>query len=222
MRTRTETRRQAILQAAADVFQRVGYERASMADICAQVGYSKATLYSYFTSKEELFYEVVTEATEAEFQATHEALDPSVEDIVPALQRFGERLLALLYSPQVQAVRRLVISEAGRSDLGQRCYELGPARNQEVIALFLQDAMQEGKLRTAEPRIAALHLHGLLEAEWLDRFLFQTVASLSAKQIAATVERAVAVFMGAYGPDTMPLPAHKAAGARASRRPRTG
>jgi hypothetical protein len=52
-----------------------------------------------------------------------------VNDIQPALQRFGEKLRTLLYSPQVQAVRRRVISEAGRSDLGKRCCEPGPARS---------------------------------------------------------------------------------------------
>jgi len=200
MRTRTETRRQAILQAAAQVFQEMGYERASMGDISSHVGFSKATLYSYFASKDELFYEVMTQSAEAEFQLTLEALDTAVEDIEPALRRYGERLLALLYSPQVLAVRRLVIAEAGRSDLGRRCYELGPARSQAVISRFLEDAMAEGKLRQADARLAGLHLHGLLEAEWLDRFLFQTVESLSRKQVVETVERAVAVFMAAYGP----------------------
>ena len=200
MRTKSETRRQAILQAAAQVFQEMGYERAAMSDISAHVGYSKATLYSYFASKEELFYEMVTQATEAEFRATHEPLDPAVDDIRPALQQFGERLLGLLYSPQVQAVRRLVIAEAGRSDLGKRCYELGPARSIAVMAAFLQDAMQEGKLRQADPRLAALHLHGLLEAEWVDKFLFRQVDHLSRKQIADTVGRAIAVFMAAYQP----------------------
>ncbi len=223
MRTRTESRRQAILQAAAEVFQQTGYERASMADICAHVGYSKATLYGYFASKEELFHEVMTQATEAEFRATeaefraaHEALDPSVEDIQPALQRFGERLLGLLYSPQVQAVRRLLIAEGGRSDLGKRCYELGPARGQATVARFLQDAMDEGKLRPADPQLAALHLRGLLEAEWLDRFLFQTVGQLSRKQIAETAARAVAVFMAAYGPVGPAVPATGAAPAAKS------
>ena len=204
MRTKSESRRQAILEAAAEVFQEMGFERASMADITARVGYSKATLYSYFASKEELFYEVMTQATESEFQLTHEALDPEVADIEPALRQFGERLLALLYSPQVQAVRRLVVAEAGRSDLGRRLYELGPARSLEVLAAFLQDAMDEGKLQPADPRVAGLHLRGLLEAEWLDRVLFQTVERPTRKQVAEAVERAVAVFMAAYGPGSAP------------------
>lgn len=200
MRAKTETRRQAILDAAAEVFQETGFERTTMAAICERLGYSKATLYNYFASKEELFSAVVFEATEAEFQATLEALDASVEDMTEALQKFGRGLLTLLYSPQVQAVRRLVVAEAGRSDLGKKCYELGPVRNEAATAVFLQQAMDAGQLRQADARIAALHLRGLLEAEWLDRFLFQTLEPISAEEISATVGRAVAAFMAAYGP----------------------
>ena len=200
MRAKTEARRQAILDAAAEVFQETGFERTTMAAICERLGYSKATLYNYFASKEELFSAVVFEATEAEFQATLEAQGTTVEDMTEALQKFGRGLLTLLYSPQVQAVRRLVVAEAGRSDLGKKCYELGPVRNEAATAVFLQQAMDAGQLRQADARIAALHLRGLLEAEWLDRFLFQTLEPVSAEEISATVGRAVAAFMAAYGP----------------------
>ena len=37
----------------------LGYERTSMSEIAARLGGSKATLYSYFPSKEELFFGVV-------------------------------------------------------------------------------------------------------------------------------------------------------------------
>ena len=200
MRAKTETRRQAILDAAAVVFQETGFERTTMAAICERLGYSKATLYNYFASKEELFSAVVFEATEAEFQATLEALDATLQDITEALEKFGRGLLTLLYSPQVQAVRRLIVAEAGRSELGKKCYELGPVRNEAATAVFLQQAMDAGQLRQADARIAALHLRGLLEAEWLDRFLFQTLEPVSAEEISATVGRAVAAFMAAYGP----------------------
>lgn len=202
MRAKTETRRQAILDSAAEVFQETGFERTTMSAICERLGYSKATLYNYFASKEELFSAVVFEATEAEFEASLEALDVTVDDMTKALEKFGRGLLTLLYSPQVQAVRRLIISEAGRSDLGRKCYELGPVRNEAAGAAFLQQAMDAGKLRRADARIATLHLRGLLEAEWLDRFLFQTLEPISAEEINATVARAVAAFMAAYGPVT--------------------
>ena len=201
MRAKSETRRQAILEAAAGVFQETGFERATMSAICERLGYSKATLYNYFASKEELFSAVVFDATEAEFQATHEALDPAMDDLPRALTLFGERLLTLLYSPQVRAVRRLMVSEAGRSALGRQCYELGPVRSQADVADYLQQAMQAGKLRPADPHIAALHLRGLLEAEWFDRFLFQVLEDVSSAEIEQTVRRAVAAFLAAYGAD---------------------
>lgn len=200
MRTKSETRRQAILDAAAEVFQETGFERASMAAICERLGYSKATLYNYFASKEELFFAVVFDATEAEFEATHEALDPTLEDMTEALERFGQRFLALIYSPQVQAVRRLMLAEAGRSELGRKCYERGPARSEADITAFLRQAMDAGRLRRADARVAAFHLRGLLEAEWSERALFQVLKSAPPAEIKASVQRAVAAFMAAYGP----------------------
>lgn len=200
MRTKSATRRQAILDSAAKVFQDTGYERASMSDICEQLGCSKATLYSYFPSKEQLFFEVVLSASEDEFQATHNALDPSIEDITEALETFGQRFLDFIYSPRVQAVRRLVMSEAGRGDLGRRCYDQGPLRSEAEVTQFLQTAMSAGKLRQADPKVAALQLRGLLEAEWIDRFIFHLFDKPSADEVSQTVKRAVATFMAAYGP----------------------
>ena len=211
MRKKTESKRQAILDMAAELFRESGFERASMSELCSRVGGSKATIYNYFASKEELLFEVVVQATEAEFQATHEALDPSQRDITQALQNFGERFLTLIYSPPVQAVRRLVVSEAGRSDLGRRCFEIGPARSMAEVAEFLQQAMHQGQLKQADPGIACLHLKGLLEAEWLYRFMFHTLEAPSPQEIVATVQRAVAVFMAAYGAQparqSLPVPA---------------
>lgn len=200
MRTKSETKRREILEAAAAAFQQAGFERTSMEDIRKQAGFSKATLYSYFPSKEELFLEIVVEAVESQFQATLDALDPSNEDIERALVGFGTRLLSLLYLTPVQAVRRLVVSEAGRSELGRKCYEMGPLRSVAAVAGYLGKAMEKGKLRRADATVAALHLKGLLEAEWIDPFMFQVLEAPDADALAASVERAVAVFMAAYGP----------------------
>ena len=202
MRTKSDEKRQAILDIAAEVFREAGFERASMSEICARVGGSKATLYNYFPSKEELFFEVMFLSTEAEFEATHKALDPATEDIAVSLRHFGERFLALLYSPDVLAVRRLIIAESGRSHLGSLCYARGPQRSQAVVSEFLAGAMAQGRLRHDDPLVATVHLRGLLEAELLDRFLFQVSDSVSKKEIKAITDRAIRVFMAAYGPLT--------------------
>jgi AcrR family transcriptional regulator len=200
MRTKSATKRQAILDAATAVFQEHGFERTSMEDIRKRADFSKATLYSYFSSKEQLFMEIVIEASHAQMEATLAALDAASEELEAALLSFGTRLLSLLYLTPVQALRRLVVSEAGRSELGKKCYEIGPERSMAAVADYLARAMDQGKLRRADPRIAALHFKGLLEAEWIDPYMFQTLADPAPAELAASAARAVDVFMAAYGP----------------------
>jgi hypothetical protein len=73
-----------------------------------------------------------------------------------------------------------------------------------MIAAFLQQAIDQGKLRPTDTRIASLHLRGLFESELLDKFLFHTLDAVSKQEIAAIAQRAVAVFMAAYGPTATP------------------
>ena len=200
MKKKTEAKRQAIVDVAADVFREVGFERASMSEICRRVGGSKATIYNYFSSKELLFFEVMYQANQAEFATIHEALDHAADDIAEALRNFGEGLLTFVYSPNVMAVRRLVLTNFGNCELGRTCYELGPKRSMREISDFLRSAVEKGKLRPCDPAVATLHLRGLLESEVLDSFIFQIEIANTPERIKGVVERAIAVFMAAYGP----------------------
>lgn len=200
MKKKTEMKSQAIVDVAAEVFREMGFERASMSEICRRVGGSKATIYNYFPSKEILFFEVMHQANESEFIAIHDALDHAAENIGEALRHFGEGLLSFVYSPEVLAIRRLVLTHFGNSELGRNCYEMGPKRSMTELKEFLQAAMAKGKLRPCDPLVATLHLRGLLESELLDSFIFQIENDLSPERIKGVVERAVAVFMAAYGP----------------------
>jgi AcrR family transcriptional regulator len=199
MRTKSETKRQAILDIAAQLFGEAGFERASMSELCARVGGSKATLYNYFSSKEEIFFEIMFRSTQVEFEAVHSMLDPTTDDIREHLYAFGKRFLTLLYSPEIRSARRLIVAESGRSELGRLCYERGPQRSQKEVAAFLQSAMDKGRLRQADPLVAAHHLHGLLESEFSVRFLFQVDDNPSAEEIDGAARRAIDAFMAAYG-----------------------
>ncbi len=55
-------RKQAILDAALDVFAERGFEAARLDDVAARAGVAKGTLYLYFEDKEDLFEEVVRSA----------------------------------------------------------------------------------------------------------------------------------------------------------------
>lgn len=200
MRTKTQERHDAILRAAEEIFQQEGFERASMAQICKQVGFSKATLYSYFASKEELFFEVMMNGASAEFEAGTALLTASADSPRATLEEYGQRFVSALYSPRVQAIRRLIAAEGNRSELGRKCYDRGPAQGEKLVAEYLQRLIANQHLCEGDTIVMARQLHSLMEAEWLEQFLFGTITDLSAVQIQQAVRLAVETFLRAYHP----------------------
>jgi AcrR family transcriptional regulator len=174
----------------------LGFEKTSMSEICSRVGGSKATLYNYFASKEELFFEVMSNP---EFDIVHSTILPSSGDIAESLHQFGKRLLTFLYSPEIRAHRHLAITESGRTDLGRIVYERGILRSQNLISEFLQEAMDQGKLRPTDPIVATRHLLALLESELMDRFLFQIPMEIDEQKIEEVTHRAIEIFIKGYG-----------------------
>lgn len=172
MQTTTGKRRQAILDVAAGMFAEQGYERVSVAAIAAKTGRSKATLYKYFKSKEELFTAVMVEAMEERGMPMLGMLDSSNEDVRAVLERFGEAYLALLLSPEGLGATRTVIAETGRSELGTQLYALGPKRFWDEAAIYIEIQMARGTLVADSARLATLHLQGLLEAGVVEPALF--------------------------------------------------
>jgi AcrR family transcriptional regulator len=63
-RHRQEENRIFILQAAEKVFVQKGYRVATVDDIAAEAQFSKATLYRYFKSKSEIFFEIILSTLE--------------------------------------------------------------------------------------------------------------------------------------------------------------
>lgn len=204
MRVRTEAKREAILQAASQVFLESGFEGASMAEIAARVGGSKATLYGYFGSKEDLFVEVMHGAAKHHFERIFAALENDSDDLLLALQRFGERTLAVLcQEPAIQA-RRAIIAESGRSDIGLRFFEGGPKKGAAELGRFLALQMEKGKLRQSDPIVAAYHLMALLDSETITPRLFGIEKKLSKAHIQEAVGRALETFLAGYLPSSAP------------------
>ncbi len=198
MKTKTEAKRQAILQAAAEVFREVGFERASMSEIRSRIGGSKATLYNYFPSKEKLFFEVMYQATELALVQITATLDSEAQDVKQELLRFGQKLLPTLYSPEAIALRRLAIAESGHSQIGKVVFEGATLPMEKRVAEFLRGAMKRGTLRSADAKIAAMQLFSLLESELLQRVLLGVEVSLKPEALRASVRRAVETFLSGY------------------------
>jgi AcrR family transcriptional regulator len=198
MRVLTEAKHNEILKIASQVFTEMGYEGASMAEIATRVGGSRGTLYRYFPSKERLFLEVVLSTGRRHLEPVFVDLEQSSGDITTALQRYGEKFLAFLCDPESLAAQRMVIAEAGRSDIGRRFHQAGPKTGLDLLAKYLSTKMEEGVLRRSDTSIAADHLVALLQAEIMPRCLMGLQGNVTRGQIKQVVKRAVAVFLAAY------------------------
>ncbi|MDM0120783.1 TetR/AcrR family transcriptional regulator [Variovorax arabinosiphilus] len=200
MRVRTESKREAILEAASQVFLESGFEGASMAEIAARVGGSKATLYGYFGSKEDLFVEVMHSAAKHHFERIFAALENDSDDLPLALQRFGERTLAVLCQESAVQARRAIIAESGRSDIGVRFFEGGPKKGTAELGRFLALQMEKGKLRQSDPIVAAHHLMALLDSETITPRLFGIEKKLTKGYVREAVGRALETFLAGHRP----------------------
>lgn len=71
--------RDAILEAAIQIFGRTGFRAAKIADIAAEAGVATGTLYNYFSSKEEIFHSILDggrDLLRAEIEQLVEIEDP--------------------------------------------------------------------------------------------------------------------------------------------------
>ena len=200
MRVKTEARREAILEAAAEAFRERGFEAASMADVAVRVGGSKATLYNYFSSKEQLFAAVMLKGAKAQAGPIFEKFraDPDLE---PALQRFGREYLPFVLSPEILAISRMCAADGERTGVGRIVDEVGIKVAWGKVAERLERGMDEGGLRRADPWRAAIHLKALLEAGIVDRRIRGCSTATTPDEIEQAVVTGVDVFLRGYRPE---------------------
>jgi AcrR family transcriptional regulator len=204
---KSDEKRQMILDSAYRLFRTQGFDGTSMAQVVSQVGGSKATLYSHFPSKEELFVECMMAALENYMSGTLKHLDASQLDPEDALRNFGTSVLNFICSPEQVEVRRLMIAEAARSGTGKLFFDKITALRAQISS-FLAACMASGLLRRDDPDLAADHLGALLEAEILEPLLLHVrEAAPDEEETALAARRAVAAFLRAYAPTAPPIKA---------------
>jgi AcrR family transcriptional regulator len=109
-----ETREQAILDAALDVFAEKGFAASRLDDVAARAGVAKGTIYLYFASKEALFEGLIRSSIVLPIEAVrHELLSRDLPAEASLRFLFAWMRRELLGTRRKEIVR-LVLSEAGR------------------------------------------------------------------------------------------------------------
>ena len=194
-----DTRREAIIDVASDVFLEEGYTAASMSAIAARLGGSKATLYNYFDSKEALFRAYVQRHCAWQQEEMFGLLTDDA-DIRDALTGVGQNFLTSVLSEFSMRNFRLIVAEAERSpEVGRAFYEAGPLTGMARLADLLERAARKDELRLTDPLAAAHQFIGLCQNRMLKARLCNVVPEPSASEVERDVAAAVETFMAAFG-----------------------
>lgn len=176
-RTRVNSRRKLILDAAAVEFAEVGYERATLDRIGERVGLSKASLYYYVKGKEDL----LAQAVERCVNDVMERVELAIEGDPDPLSRFKALIFAhvdvatstphgRMLAENMHALRNAAASQADR-------YE-------ELISGAIEEAVAAGRLRRTPTRPTVKLTLGALNAVSL---WFDPEGSLSLEEVSEGV-----------------------------------
>ncbi len=192
-----DARRSRYLEIALGLFIEHGYPGVSMDQIVAAAGGSKATLYRYFSSKEQLFSAIVDELQ------TVVGAAPPTQDVIDLDLADGLRVLARAtadgaLSDRAIVLMRLAVGEHSRfPELGRLLFELAPERSYVRLKDFLRAKREHGEVEFDDAQIAAEQfLAGLVGHQQLRMLL--GVSRPSDAEVEQRIEAAVRTFVRTY------------------------
>jgi TetR/AcrR family transcriptional regulator, mexJK operon transcriptional repressor len=189
-----------LLDIAAELFISDGFQSASTNVIAQRASASKASLYSRFPTKEDLFLAVLDRRINRIFEAVKATIgtEASTRDTLVA---FGEQILLPIFSDAQLALLRVVSMETTRfPQLGRRFFALGPERGISVLSNYMEAQIARGVLRGQDPRVMSQHFFGLIGGlPLLFRLLGTAKQFKTERQRKEHLEVSVDAFLAAYG-----------------------
>lgn len=191
-------KRQAILEAAKNLFIRNGYANTSMDAVAAEAGVSKLTVYSHFTDKETLFSCAVV--TRCEEQVPELFVDvPVDEPVEKVLLVIARGFQTLINSPESIDLNRLIIALGPQgSSLTQVFFEAGPQRVLHEMERFLGKLSGTNGLHFESPLNAAGHFLSLIKGVHHFRLLIGTGEIPDEQTADHHAREVVTLFLKAY------------------------
>jgi AcrR family transcriptional regulator len=185
--------RQIIYEAARHEFPRKG-SATSMEAVARRAGVSTKTLYRLVPNKAALFEGMVADRLDRFLvQINLPSIDHA--EIEEALYAALLACTNLTLDPEVIALQRMVLQEAGKSDLARTFYENGMQRNVEALADWLRKQQKRGLIALDNADEAAGMLLGMAAFVPQRAAVFGGVPLPSRRQIEARVRRCVALFL---------------------------
>jgi AcrR family transcriptional regulator len=199
--TKRETRRQAILAAAYDLFLEKGYEATTLSDIVARSGGSLATLYELFENKPGLLRAMVQDKCSSIGGGIDQAFCAK-QPVRTTLREIAEHLFGEILEPRAIALIRVVIAQcAVQPDLGRLLYEAGPAVGKAKVAQYLEAQSDSGRIRVSRPEATAQMFFQMVVGHYHHQLLVGAIEQPSASEKAEHLDFALDCFMRVVAPN---------------------
>jgi AcrR family transcriptional regulator len=178
-----QTKREAVLQTAAQLFLEKSYSRTSMNDLAERLNITKPALYHYFHNKEEVLLECYRLGTAM--------IEEILNDIAAHCGTGLEKVEAFIYSyANVMTVNfgRCVI-RLDEGDLSSEAFAEVRGYKRKIdrrLRTFIQEGIADGSITPCDPKIAAFSIAGALN--WICIW-YEPKGPLSAGEIATQFAR---------------------------------
>jgi TetR/AcrR family fatty acid metabolism transcriptional regulator len=143
--SKKDTRRQQIIQAAIEVFDRKSFQKASIVEIAQKANVAEGTIYQYFKNKEDLFFSIPAQRTE-EFC---EEFDLHLQGIHGAFNKIRKLIWYYLYFFEMNpAYARTLMLEmrVSRSFITSKTYGTIKEFGDGVLQI-IREGQDEGSIR---------------------------------------------------------------------------
>lgn len=173
------SRRQAIIDTAAALFDQAGYHKTSLTDVAAAVGIAKPTLYHYFTSKEEILFWIHDDFI-SQLIARQERREGTGLSAMECLQAIIHDLLDMMVDHRGH-IRAFYDTYRELSSRWQAPIRLKRDLYFRVVVDVIQQGVQDGIFRPEAPDLMAFAVIGM--CSWAYTWYSQS-SSKSADDIA--------------------------------------
>jgi AcrR family transcriptional regulator len=191
-----EEKRTAVVRAAMELFLEQGYERTSLQQIGKRADVSTATLFKRFPTKAALFEAMVEDFWAVPPACPERALSENPE---VGLRKMGTSYAMLLRSPDMQAIYRLIISEAPRfPDLGRTVYEKAKRPFLKRLQEYLTLQATTGRLTVDDVEVASEQFLAIITGQSFWPELVGPGCGGTGTDVEKVVEEAVKLMLARY------------------------
>lgn len=182
-----EVKRNAVLQAAAQMFNERGFHATSLDDVAARLNVSKPTIYYYVKNKDEILFECVRTGLhmmQAGIAETRRSGGSAIEQLRACMRTYG-RIVTMDFGMCLIRIGEDPLPPESRKELRRLKSEIDMEFRRLIIA-----GVAEGSLVPCDPKITAFAIAGALS--WIGRW-YRPDGEYSAEDV---VEQVLKTLMG--------------------------